>query len=505
MPYFQSVVDPAQAVVDYQYSRDLLPGCWNTAAQDLPCSLSRPSNGEIQVFNLEQVNDLLMNETSAMTNLYFDPISKNVYLGPPPIQDTSAASDGGTPQYPRFEASTFAAFTVCRTTDCNLTINADETSYSFACPGGFSRNATTEWFEAGPYIQTTGNYTGYTELQGKYESAVGLQWGVFAHLEDVVDLDGNTNYSVSTVKDHTAGKPSTTFVMQCNSTIGQTDYFWANGSLANGLSPNNANQTLFNILLGPFLSQGPVINFPKLETFRTRLNLTSANNTITQVTTKFEELMGGIALSFLGANIITAPATMLQLPQSTILTQVPKLPLFTLVVLNLWYAVLAICLCILACVLLSRGENGQDIIAVRKLLSVSGLTQAAVSNHRSIHGEDVCIGVIRRDGEWHFNVWPANVGKGEAERLLPKEKKAADTGASSTLGDADSTAQTSGQQSIEITMVEAEPMLRDYNDRRDDDQPVSPISQMSYSGDFLTSDLEERRRVSRSLEWADDE
>lgn len=74
--------------------------------------------------------------------------------------------------------------------------------------------------------------------------------------------------------------------------------------------------------------------------------------------------MSGIGLSFLGANLITALASSLQLPRSTILIQVPKLPLYALVALNLWYAGLSICLCILARFLLSHGGHSQDIIAV---------------------------------------------------------------------------------------------------------------------------------------------
>jgi hypothetical protein len=72
---------------------------------------------------------------------------------------------------------------------------------------------------------------------------------------------------------------------------------------------------------------------------------------------------------------------------------------------------------------------------------VSGLTRAAVSNHRGIQGENVRIGVIQRDGKWHFNVWPASDEKGKRERLLQKEKEAIDTDASYIVGDGSSAAQ----------------------------------------------------------------
>jgi hypothetical protein len=44
------------------------------------------------------------------------------------------------------------------------------------------------------------------------------------------------------------------------------------------------------------------------------------------------------------------------------------------------------------------------------------------------------------------------------------------------------------------TVPEAEPMLRDDDDRQDEHEPVSPISRVSNNDGFLASDQEERRR-----------
>jgi hypothetical protein len=100
------------------------------------------------------------------------------------------------------------------------------------------------------------------------------------------------------------------------------------------------------------------------------------------------------------------------------------------------------------------------------------------------------------------DLWPASDEKGERERLLQKEKEAIDTDSSYIVGDGSSATQVSGHNS---TIAEAEPMLQDDEDRQDEPEAVCPILRMSNNDGFLTSDQEERRRISRSLEWREDE
>jgi hypothetical protein len=499
MPYLQSVDNPGQAGATYQYSRNLLPGCWNEDPQGRPCSIAADSESQID-YQLH-INDLLLNETSAITNLYVDPTERFVYLGPPTIDETTTTAAIGPLEYPHFNASTFAMTTTCAPAACDLSADTSQTIFSFSCSEGFSRNSTDSWFEAGPWIQSPGdNYTGYTGLWNKYNIDTGLQWGVFAHLDNY-RLPNGTSFNHSL----TSGKPSVTLVMECNSRIGPTAYSWANNTLLGPLSPDIANQTLFNITLGPFLSQGRILPFPNLQMLQDRLDVKD-NDTTGAVLAKFQTLISGIGLSFLGANIDTGPAINLQLPGSTIVTQVPKLPLFTLVALNLWYAGLAICLYILACLLLSRGDQADDIKAVRELLSVGGLTRAAVSNHRSIQGEDVRIGVIKRDGQWHFQVWPAsNNDKGEGEGLLQPD---VDTGAASTT--AGSGLSDGMDESSRLSIFTTRSTTTNSAYFRGDEEPgsheepsVSPMSPASYTNALFSEDHEDRRRISRGLEWAD--
>ena len=272
-----------------------------------------------------------------------------------------------------------------------------------------------------------------------------------------------------------------------------------------------ANQTVLNVALGPFLSQGSVLGFPSgtLDLFRERLAF-DKNETSLYAVGQFEMLMSGIGLSFLGASVGPAPASSLQLPNSTILTQVPKLPLFTLVALNMWYAGLAICLCILACFLLAYGDQGKDIVAVRKLLCVEGLTRAAVNNHRSLQGEDIRVGVVKRDGQWHFKVWSdSGEGKGEAEGLLQPVKDMPDTTDSqSLLTDGRLEDLSSASHKAATGTANAEPLREDEGSNHFEEQPVSPVSPvspLSYNNAFFINDQEERRRISRGMKWADDE
>ena len=183
MPFFQSA-DVIAAGAVYQYSRNLYESCSVTDSQDLPCSI-RETNGQVQILNQQEIQSLLLNATSAATNIYMDQFtSDTAYLGPPATEDDTTQNSAGGLQYPQFNASTYAMLTSCAFSNCSLTTsNKSQGSYAFSCPGGFSSSETNSWFETGPWYQNSSNYTGYLGLASKYGPDVGLQWGVFAHLE----------------------------------------------------------------------------------------------------------------------------------------------------------------------------------------------------------------------------------------------------------------------------------------------------------------------------------
>ena len=509
MPYFQSA-DVIKAGTIYQYSRNLQESCWEKDSQGLPCSI-RPTNGHVQIVNQQQIDSLLRNATSAATNIYVDQLASHTYLGPPSTEDDTTQKGAGGLQYPQFEAWTYAMHTICFFTDCNLT-NSDKVqgSYAFSCPGGYSRSATDSWFETGPWHQNSSNYTGYKGLAHNYVPDVGLQWGVFAHLDNFTFINGTRQTFGINGKDPDSGKLFSTFVLQCNSSLSRSSYGWANNTLTQPLGPTLANQTVLDVALGPFLSQGRVLGFPSdtLDIFRKRLAFDRVVTSIDAIS-RFELLMSGIGLSFLGASVGSAAASSLQLPNSIILTQVPKLPLFTLISLNMWYACLAICLCILACFLLAHGDQGKDIIAVRKLLCVEGLTRAAVNNHRSFQGEDIRIGVVKRDGQWHFKVWSAGgENKGEAEGLLQPVKGMPDTESSSFLADVRLEDSRPTSFKAATGSVDNELMRGDERSNHFEEHPaspVSPVSPLSYNNAFFINDQDERRRISQGMKWAEDE
>ena len=215
MPFFQSS-DVIAAGAVYQYSRNLYESCSVTDSQDLPCSI-RETNGQVQVLNQQEIDSLLLNATSATTNIYVDQFTSYTYLGPPATEDETTHNSAGGLQYPQFNASTYAMLTSCVFSNCSLrTSNKSQGSYAFSCPGGFSSSETNSWFETGPWHQNSSNYTGYKGLVSKYGLDAGLQWGAFVHLDNFRFM--NETLARSTLPNFTiigtdpvSGKPSTTF------------------------------------------------------------------------------------------------------------------------------------------------------------------------------------------------------------------------------------------------------------------------------------------------------
>lgn len=133
------------------------------------------------------------------------------------------------------------------------------------------------------------------------------------------------------------------------------------------------------------------------------------NYTRSDYTEQYAKLLSEIGLSFLGGSIEPRAAISLQLQNETAITRVPKAPLFVLVILNSWYALTEFCLFLLACYATNYGDWRADVQAVQQLLTVTGLTTAAVSKARSRQGDNLRIGVEKVDDEWQFKVWEQNM------------------------------------------------------------------------------------------------
>jgi hypothetical protein len=142
-------------------------------------------------------------------------------------------------------------------------------------------------------------------------------------------------------------------------------------------------------------------------------------------------------------------------------------------------------------------------------LCVEGLTRAAVNNHRSFQGEDIRVGVVKRDGQWHFKVWSDDAeDKGEAEGLLQPVKDMPNTESSSLLTDVRLENSRPTSFKAATGTINTEPMRGDEGSSHLEEQPVSPVSPaspVSYKNAFFTNDQDERKRISRGIEWADDE
>lgn len=143
-------------------------------------------------------------------------------------------------------------------------------------------------------------------------------------------------------------------------------------------------------------------------------------NTTSEVTKGLQKAMGKTGLALMGGTFDPMSPSLLRLANRTVITVVGKTPLYTLVVLNIWYALFAIMLFALAMFVLRDEATRGDIIAVQQLISVEGLATAAVKRQRanlSLNDDDLRVGVEKVDGEWQFRVWEVR-NSGEGKGLL---------------------------------------------------------------------------------------
>lgn len=140
---------------------------------------------------------------------------------------------------------------------------------------------------------------------------------------------------------------------------------------------------------------------------------------------KVQDVVGHVALSLLGGTLRSIPADALALGNSAIVTKVGKGPLFTLVILNVWYAGFAGLQFCLVLYILRDESTRQDIIEVQKLITVNGLATSAVSQQRddlSSRGLNVRVGVEKIDRKWQFRIFESLGSSDEGKRLLGTEE-----------------------------------------------------------------------------------
>ena len=149
--------------------------------------------------------------------------------------------------------------------------------------------------------------------------------------------------------------------------------------------------------------------------------LSGSSNITGDILQRVQDVVGHVGLSLLGGTLRSTPATALALGNSAIVTKVGKGPLFTLVILNLWYAGFAGLLFCLVVYILRDETTRQDIMEVQKLITVNGLATSAVSQQRddlSSRGPNVRVGVEKVDCKWQFRIFESLDSTDEGKRLL---------------------------------------------------------------------------------------
>ena len=427
MNFLSKIDDPASQGPMYLYSRNQTEVCFDTYYDS--CSVVLKADKNVTAYP-DAIKDLMTDNTLSITRI--NQTADGTWFLAPRLPHNSGASSSLNHQ--TFSATTLGAsarcdknITQCRVTEPEGTIG----NFTFACQEGMNGSLIypDKWLTMGYLDQTNTNQTYYDEYWSESGTTSHVGYSVIAFLE---------NYTISNAPSHTsdftlANGPTvrgSVVAMTCTVDMFALAYDWTNATDRPLLkSPefqySSADAARAVALVGYFDS--PDFDNDMKNKFRALLELPGKEpDTITEATvlSKFEKAMGYTGLSMLGGTFEQTPATKLSLANSTIVTQVGKTPLFTLVILNLWYASFAILLFVLALYILRHEDTRRDIIEVQQLITVNGLATAAVKKHRNNLDRregDLRVGVEKVDGEWQFRVWEMN-HLGEDKELLGQDE-----------------------------------------------------------------------------------
>jgi hypothetical protein len=406
MSYYADV-DPAKAGAAYRFSRALVESCQNddkaTSGSNftIPCSVFS-SGTVLRALNPEAIDSLLFNDLESSDTIYRDQTTRLSFIGDP-IKTSLRLGGGELELSPRFTASTFAMNTSCsRVLDCKPASDSQGKNY-FKCGSNFTQYSPGAWFA----VSLSENPRDLLNSNSWYDDNT---WAVYAPYPEFHIEPSSQRLLVNSKSAPVAG--SFVFVLKCVSTLSTIRYEWADGKMTRLLDLAEANKTLLNIQRAPLFSNYS-FKSAHLESFASRLKIGGdpmepRSYDRGNYTEQYANLLSEIGLGFLGGSIEPRAALSLQLQNETVITQVAKAPLFVLVILNFWYALTGFCLFLLACHTTNYGHWRADVQAVQQLLTVTGITTAAVSKDRPRQRDSVRIGVEKVGDEWQFKVWEQN-------------------------------------------------------------------------------------------------
>jgi hypothetical protein len=425
MPYLAHV-NPTEAGTAYQFSRALTEICREDDHASpfksnitLPCSVSVSGSGSgIKSLHSEAINSMLLGGPGSSDTIYQDTTSGLSFIGASSRTSVPFVLDKTTLS-PHFTASTFATNTTCSLNPICIPKIASQNDSFVTCDAKPSRNNPAKWFALAPWENTADVFN-----SDSWTSPGNLaQWAVYApypsfHIEPV-----NNRLIVNSDSDPVEG--SSAFVLMCTLDLYTIEYEWANDTTTR-IDFKSANTTLQNIVNGLFISNYSFTD-DHLKSFSNRLNIGlgpegHGNYTEEDYSRRYAALLREIGLSFLAGSIEPRPATKLQVQNETIITQVPKSALFVLIFLNLWYAFIGFCLFLAGYLVTFYNGRRADVQAVQELLTVIGLTTAAVSKDRSAQGKNVRIGVEKTEDEWRFKIWHQEEAIEDIEHSAQEQK-----------------------------------------------------------------------------------
>lgn len=403
-----------------------------------PCSVKEENGRLVAAYPLE-IGGLLQ-QNSVDTEIIPGPGSSpdGSHMLAPRLAQSEDLKVTSAMNFQNFTASAFSVTASCSTDDRsqeNICTFPDRpnatTSWNISCNGGFETTLSeASWLHIG--TQSLDDST-----PSSVSSLIDVSLAMFLERRNLSSWPMQTlAWRNPQLNDTVVGVLLTT---TCTLRLAQATYSWTNVTLnqnsAQGSTPNDTAAGIVRSLIGDagFFNANNTDNLQniRLNAFQQGLGLTisqAPNGTVDGDSFRkaLEDSLAYVGIALLGGTFEAGPAISLQLGNSTIVTQVGKAPLFTLVILNIWYACFGLLLALLASYILLRSESSEGIVAVKQLLTVDGLARAAVVKYRGdLSGEtsDLRIGVEKVDGKWQFRAWNVSDEEHESKALLTEEER----------------------------------------------------------------------------------
>jgi hypothetical protein len=385
------------------YSFGLMPGCLTsnnsfTASSDSPCSLN-PSASNVFLIDPSVSLRALHNISSSRTVLSRYDNRPTAYLGVPASIELSRRD---------FTARTFGVRTQCRPISdaCNLEA-AFGISTPFRCSPAFSGDVTQSGWIVEYFTDDT-------------MSSNNTIWGVnnpfYFGIAALMNPSGGGTLPDDIPDIITPVHGGSAFVLGCSSAVYDIEYDSVNGSVTRFVT------TLSNTSVSNIWQSGMAFTGVGYSTLQQAASVAVLSDTAQELADKIAIAYSQVSLA-VGSNAVTPqPAPAVQERSSFLVARVPAAPLFRLVIANLLFAALGICLASIG-----LATSGGDVTDIQARLTVAGLVadrfeglraRRGVTEMEKLFEENDGDGSMRvaidraRRGGYEYKVWPINRSDG---------------------------------------------------------------------------------------------